>query len=130
MIVFPGGFNWPIWAAQEKGFFAREGLAHPSLVLPPTQNRRNPTMKWTLTTKTQTYGLNTDVSRYEFRVVRAGDAVRVSFENLKPGNVREGHFLMASDVARTLGSALLLTSAPGSDSMNVVFKVDEGKAKS
>jgi ABC-type nitrate/sulfonate/bicarbonate transport system substrate-binding protein len=27
IIVFPGGFNWPIWAAQEKGFFAKEGLA-------------------------------------------------------------------------------------------------------
>jgi ABC-type nitrate/sulfonate/bicarbonate transport system substrate-binding protein len=26
VIVFPGGFNWPIWVAQEKGFFAREGL--------------------------------------------------------------------------------------------------------
>ena len=26
VIVFPGGFNWPIWAAQEQGFFAREGL--------------------------------------------------------------------------------------------------------
>ncbi len=26
VIVFPGGFNWPIWAAQEKGLFAREGL--------------------------------------------------------------------------------------------------------
>ena len=26
MIVFPGGFSWPIWAAQGKGFFAREGL--------------------------------------------------------------------------------------------------------
>jgi ABC-type nitrate/sulfonate/bicarbonate transport system substrate-binding protein len=25
--VFPGGFNWPIWAAQEKGFFAQENLA-------------------------------------------------------------------------------------------------------
>lgn len=22
VIVFPGGFNWPIWVAQEKGFFA------------------------------------------------------------------------------------------------------------
>lgn len=22
LIVFPGGFNWPIWVAQEKGFFA------------------------------------------------------------------------------------------------------------
>lgn len=27
VIVFPGGFNWPIWAAETKGFFAREGLA-------------------------------------------------------------------------------------------------------
>jgi ABC-type nitrate/sulfonate/bicarbonate transport system substrate-binding protein len=26
VIVFPGGFNWPIWAAQENGFFAKEGL--------------------------------------------------------------------------------------------------------
>ena len=26
VIVFPGGFNWPIWAAQENGFFAAEGL--------------------------------------------------------------------------------------------------------
>lgn len=26
VIVFPGGFNWPIWAAQEKGLFAREKL--------------------------------------------------------------------------------------------------------
>jgi len=27
VIVFPGGFNWPIWVAQEKGFFAKQGLA-------------------------------------------------------------------------------------------------------
>src|SRR5258705_8541426 len=26
LIVFPGGFNWPIWVAQEKGLFARNGL--------------------------------------------------------------------------------------------------------
>ncbi len=26
VIVFPGGFNWPIWTAQERGFFAREDL--------------------------------------------------------------------------------------------------------
>jgi ABC-type nitrate/sulfonate/bicarbonate transport system substrate-binding protein len=26
VIVFPGGSSWPLWAAQEKGFFAREGL--------------------------------------------------------------------------------------------------------
>jgi ABC-type nitrate/sulfonate/bicarbonate transport system substrate-binding protein len=26
LIVFPGGFNWPIWVAQEKGYFAKNGL--------------------------------------------------------------------------------------------------------
>src|SRR5882762_8832545 len=26
LIVFPGGFNWPIWVAKEKGFFARNGI--------------------------------------------------------------------------------------------------------
>ncbi|HET6436726.1 MAG TPA: ABC transporter substrate-binding protein [Anaeromyxobacter sp.] len=26
VIVFPGGFNWPIWAAQEHGDFARGGI--------------------------------------------------------------------------------------------------------
>ena len=26
LIVFPGGFNWPVWVAQEKGLFARNGL--------------------------------------------------------------------------------------------------------
>jgi ABC-type nitrate/sulfonate/bicarbonate transport system substrate-binding protein len=26
VITFPGGFNWPIWAAQEKGYFARNGI--------------------------------------------------------------------------------------------------------
>lgn len=26
VIVFPGGFNWPIFVAQEKGFFARHGV--------------------------------------------------------------------------------------------------------
>lgn len=24
--IFPGGFNWPIWVAQEKGFFAKHGV--------------------------------------------------------------------------------------------------------
>lgn len=84
-------------------------------------------MKWTLTTKAQTYGLATEVGRYEVRIARAGDAVRVSFENLKPGNVREGHFSMPSDVARLLGNALLLTSAASADSTNVVFTVEEAK---
>src|SRR5205807_3025851 len=26
VIVFPGGFNWPIWVAEEKGFFANNAL--------------------------------------------------------------------------------------------------------
>jgi len=33
VIVFPGGFNWPIWVAQEKGFFAAGGI---SVALTPT----------------------------------------------------------------------------------------------
>ena len=24
--IFPGGFNWPIWVAQEQGFFAKQGV--------------------------------------------------------------------------------------------------------
>src|SRR6185503_7249479 len=27
VIVFPGGFNWPIWVAQEKGLVAKHGIA-------------------------------------------------------------------------------------------------------
>src|SRR3979490_3643998 len=26
LIVFPGGFNWPIWVAQEKGLFSKNGI--------------------------------------------------------------------------------------------------------
>jgi len=26
VIIFPGGFNWPIWIAQDKGFFAKDGI--------------------------------------------------------------------------------------------------------
>ena len=33
VIVFPGGFNWPIWAGIDKGMFAAEGL---SINLTPT----------------------------------------------------------------------------------------------
>lgn len=33
--VFPGGFNWPIWVAQEKGYFARNGVA---INVTPTPN--------------------------------------------------------------------------------------------
>ena len=35
VIVFPGGFNWPIWVAQDKGYFARGGI---QVVLTPTPN--------------------------------------------------------------------------------------------
>ena len=33
--VFPGGFNWPSFVAQEKGFFERNGIA---VTLQPTPN--------------------------------------------------------------------------------------------
>jgi ABC-type nitrate/sulfonate/bicarbonate transport system substrate-binding protein len=33
VIVFPGGFNWPIWVAQEKGLFTDSGV---SIELTPT----------------------------------------------------------------------------------------------
>jgi len=26
LIVFPGAFNWPVWVAQDLGFFAKEGI--------------------------------------------------------------------------------------------------------
>ncbi len=35
VIVFPGGFNWPIWIAQHKGYFAAGGI---EVVLTPTPN--------------------------------------------------------------------------------------------
>ena len=35
VIVFPGGFNWPIWIAQDKGFFTRVGI---EAKLTPTPN--------------------------------------------------------------------------------------------
>src|SRR6516164_1856250 len=35
VIVFPGGFNWPIWIAQDKGYFARGRI---EVVLTPTPN--------------------------------------------------------------------------------------------
>ncbi len=35
LIVFPGGFNWPIWVAQEKGFFAKNGV---DVKVTPTPN--------------------------------------------------------------------------------------------
>ena len=35
VIVFPGGFNWPIWVAQERGLFAKNGI---EVKLTPTPN--------------------------------------------------------------------------------------------
>lgn len=35
IIVFPGGFNWPLWTAQQEGLFAKEGL---EVNLTPTPN--------------------------------------------------------------------------------------------
>jgi len=35
VIVFPGGFNWPIWIAQQNGYFASAGIA---VTLTPTPN--------------------------------------------------------------------------------------------
>lgn len=35
VIVFPGGFNWPIWVAQARGLFARNGV---EVTLTPTPN--------------------------------------------------------------------------------------------
>ena len=35
VIVFPGGFNWPLWAGVSQGFFAREGL---DVKIVPTPN--------------------------------------------------------------------------------------------
>jgi ABC-type nitrate/sulfonate/bicarbonate transport system substrate-binding protein len=35
LIVFPGGFNWPVWVAQEKGLFAKHGI---DVRITPTPN--------------------------------------------------------------------------------------------
>jgi len=35
VIVFPGGFNWPLWVGQEKGFFAANGV---EVKVTPTPN--------------------------------------------------------------------------------------------
>lgn len=35
LIVFPGGFNWPIWVAQDKGLFEKNGVA---VKITPTPN--------------------------------------------------------------------------------------------
>ena len=35
VIVFPGGFNWPLWVAEDKGFFARNNIG---VKITPTPN--------------------------------------------------------------------------------------------
>lgn len=87
-------------------------------------------MRWTVTIKDQTYGVHTDIKTYECRVTRSGtDVVRLSVQNSKPGGLREGRFLMPSDVARQLGGALLLASSAESERVDIVFSVDEKNAK-
>ncbi len=85
-------------------------------------------MRWTLTIKDQTYGTGAEIAKYSCRVTRAGGTVRLSVENLGPGTVREGRFLMSASVAKLLGDALLL-AAGGTEAVDVVFSVDEPKAK-
>jgi hypothetical protein len=85
-------------------------------------------MRWTLTIKDETYGTGAEMPKYTCRVTRAGGTVRLSVENLGPGTVREGRFLMPCSVAKLLGDALLLASGDG-ESMNVVFSFDESKGK-
>jgi hypothetical protein len=84
-------------------------------------------MRWTLTVKNQTYGTGTEITKYACRVTRVGGTVRLSIDNLGSGPVREGRFLMPSSVARLLGDALLF-AAGESESIDVVFSVDEPKS--
>ena len=86
-------------------------------------------MRWTLTVKDQTHGVHTAITKYECRVARSGSDIRLSFQNLTAGSVKEGRFLMPAGVARSVGNALLLASATEADNVNVVFQVDEGKIK-
>lgn len=37
VIVFPGGFNWPIWVAQDKGYFEKNGIAVKVVPTPNSQ---------------------------------------------------------------------------------------------
>jgi hypothetical protein len=86
-------------------------------------------MRWTLTIKDEMYGVHTEVNKYECRVTRAGRDIRLSVQNLSPGNLREGRFWMPSSVARHLGNALLLACSGEGDSTDIVFSVDEAKGK-
>lgn len=86
-------------------------------------------MRWTLTIKDQTYGVHTEINKYECRVTRSGGDVRLSVQNSKPGGLREGRFLMPTAVARQLGRALLLACAAESEPIDIVFAVEEEKEK-
>jgi hypothetical protein len=86
-------------------------------------------MRWTLTIKDQTHGVHTAITKYECRVARSGSDIRLSFQNLMSGSVKEGRFLMPTGVARSLGNALLLACTTEGDRVNVVFQVDESKTK-
>jgi len=86
-------------------------------------------MRWTLTIKDQTYGVHTEVNKYECRVTRSEGDVRLSVQNAKAGGLREGRFLMPAAVARQLGDALLLACSAESERIDIVFAVEEGKAK-
>jgi hypothetical protein len=85
-------------------------------------------MRWTLSIKDQTYGTGVEIARYACRVTRTGSTVRLSVENLGPGTVRAGRFLMPRSVAKLLGDALLL-AAGNAESMDIVIPVDEAKSK-
>jgi ABC-type nitrate/sulfonate/bicarbonate transport system substrate-binding protein len=37
--IFPGGFNWPIWAGQEKGYFARHGVVVKTIDTPNSREQ-------------------------------------------------------------------------------------------
>ena len=86
-------------------------------------------MRWTLTVKDQTHGVHTEISKYECRVARSGADIRLSFQNLSSGSVKGGRFLMPAGVARSLGNALLLACTTEDEHVDIVFLVDEGKAK-
>jgi len=86
-------------------------------------------MRWTLTVKDQTYGVHTDISRYECRVARSGADIRLSFQNLSSGSVKGGRFLMPAGVARSLGNALLLACTSEDEQVDIVFPIDESKPK-
>jgi hypothetical protein len=85
-------------------------------------------MRWTITIKDQTHGTGTEIAKYACRVTRAAGVVRLSVENLGPGGVREGRFLMPPFVAKLLGDALIM-AAGDSEAMNIEFSVDEPKGK-